>query len=40
MAMTIFLRFDTLNSASGILSFNGNMNGHPFAAQAPLTMTR
>lgn len=44
MQMTVLLRFDSPNSAAGILSFRGDMRAQGtrirFAAQAPLTMTR
>ncbi|QIE46053.1 hypothetical protein G5B38_11265 [Pseudohalocynthiibacter aestuariivivens] len=40
MEMTIFLRFDSANSAAGLLSFRGEMNGSAFSASAPLTMSR
>ncbi len=40
MDMTVYLSFDSETSAAGVLSFNGRMNGMPFAAQAPLTLWR
>ncbi len=40
MVMTVVLKFETAERATGWLKFKGKQDEHAFAATAPLTMTR
>ncbi|WP_417270627.1 hypothetical protein [Celeribacter sp.] len=40
MQMLLYLQFSSPNSASGILSFKGEMNGNLFSARAPVILSR
>ena len=40
MQMLLYLQFSSPNSASGILSFKGEMNGNQFSARAPVILSR
>jgi len=38
--MTIVVKFQSLNSGAGMVIFEGQSDGHRFAAKAPITLTR
>lgn len=40
MTMTLIVKFRTPDFATGLLQFHGQMEGHKFAAKAPVTLSR
>ena len=40
MVMNLLVKFQSPNSGTGIVIFEGQMNGHKFGAKAPVQLTR